>query len=345
MRDHCHTWDWVAQRLRDRYHIVAPDLRGHGDSQWAIGFRIQPHRLRVRHRPAGAAVAARAGHDHCAFDGRHACVSVTPGCIRRLVQQNDRHRRRRTLVALLRTARRHPSDCAVGSTRHANRPAERRAATRSLEDAFQRMQETNPHLSPEQARHLTEHGSHQNEDGTYTWKFDNYTHAHSPYDITSEDTEALWREITCPILFVNAKQGYPHRIGQGDTLEHFRNAAVVDLDKRDIGRITINSMRSWVKPSAFWHTNPRTRDAGRVDAGRAKTAAMLNIWRARSASTSCDRACRGGSMTNGPPRSRPRTTSSRRVVPKRSRKIAAICGTAGAPSRPVPATSRMAGGR
>ena len=102
---------------------------------------------------------------------------------------------------------------------------------RSLEEAFQRMQDTNPHLSPEQARHLTEHGSYQNEDGTYTWKFDNYTHAHSPYDITSEDTEALWREITCPILFVNAKQGYPHRIGQGDTLAHFRNASVVDLDQ------------------------------------------------------------------------------------------------------------------
>ena len=53
----------------------------------------------------------------------------------------------------------------------------------------------------------------------------------SHYDITAEDTEALWREIACPILFVNAKQGYPHRIGQGDTLEHFRNAAVVDLDQ------------------------------------------------------------------------------------------------------------------
>ena len=36
-RDHCRNWDWVAERLRDRYHVVAPDLRGHGDSEWAIG--------------------------------------------------------------------------------------------------------------------------------------------------------------------------------------------------------------------------------------------------------------------------------------------------------------------
>ena len=36
-RDHCRSWDWVALALRDRYHVIAPDLRGHGDSQWVIG--------------------------------------------------------------------------------------------------------------------------------------------------------------------------------------------------------------------------------------------------------------------------------------------------------------------
>src|SRR5215471_18071611 len=34
-RDHCRNWDWVAEALRDRYHIIAPDLRGHGDSAWS----------------------------------------------------------------------------------------------------------------------------------------------------------------------------------------------------------------------------------------------------------------------------------------------------------------------
>ena len=31
-RDHCRNWDWVAADLRRDYHIIAPDLRGHGDS-------------------------------------------------------------------------------------------------------------------------------------------------------------------------------------------------------------------------------------------------------------------------------------------------------------------------
>jgi len=33
-RDHCRAWDWVAQALRKDWHIIAPDLRGHGDSEW-----------------------------------------------------------------------------------------------------------------------------------------------------------------------------------------------------------------------------------------------------------------------------------------------------------------------
>ena len=39
------------------------------------------------------------------------------------------------------------------------------------------MQEANPHLTPDQARHLTVHGVNQNEDGTYSWKYDNYAHS------------------------------------------------------------------------------------------------------------------------------------------------------------------------
>ena len=27
-------WDWVAAELRQDWHIIAPDLRGHGDSAW-----------------------------------------------------------------------------------------------------------------------------------------------------------------------------------------------------------------------------------------------------------------------------------------------------------------------
>src|SRR6266851_4620592 len=48
-RDHCRSWDFVALALRNHFHVVAVDLRGHGDSDWAIGgsYSITDHVLDV----------------------------------------------------------------------------------------------------------------------------------------------------------------------------------------------------------------------------------------------------------------------------------------------------------
>ena len=101
----------------------------------------------------------------------------------------------------------------------------------TLEEAYQRMQSVNPHLTPTLAKHLTIHGSNQNEDGTYSWKFDNYTRTGTPYDIPHEDCIELWKRISCPVLIINSQDGYPHRIGQDDTLQHFSNAKLITIER------------------------------------------------------------------------------------------------------------------
>ena len=35
--DHCRSWDRLARELRPHFHVIAPDLRGHGDSDWTKG--------------------------------------------------------------------------------------------------------------------------------------------------------------------------------------------------------------------------------------------------------------------------------------------------------------------
>ena len=109
----------------------------------------------------------------------------------------------------------------------------RRYAT--VEDAWKRMQEENKHLSPEQARHLTQHGVNQNEDGTYSWKFDNYVRSWPPYDMTYAEVEELWARISCPTLLVYGKESWASNPAEDGRARHFRNAEVVTVEGAAMG--------------------------------------------------------------------------------------------------------------
>ena len=100
----------------------------------------------------------------------------------------------------------------------------------SIEDALKRMQEENKHLSPVQARHLTQHGVNQNEDGTYSWKFDNYVRSWPPYDMAVADVEGLWARITCPTLLVYGKESWASNPADDGRARHFRNAEIVTFE-------------------------------------------------------------------------------------------------------------------
>jgi pimeloyl-ACP methyl ester carboxylesterase len=100
----------------------------------------------------------------------------------------------------------------------------------SIEEAVARMHTENPRLSPEQARSLTVHGVNQNEDGTYSWKFDNYVRANAPYDMTTADIEGLWARITCPTLLVYGKESWASNPEKDGRLKNFKTAKVVEFD-------------------------------------------------------------------------------------------------------------------
>jgi pimeloyl-ACP methyl ester carboxylesterase len=101
----------------------------------------------------------------------------------------------------------------------------------SIEDAYKRMQEENRHLSPQQARHLTVQGVNQNEDGTYSWKFDNYVRSWPPYDMRAKDIEALWGLIACPTLLLYGKESWASDPTEDGRVEAFKHARVVAIEK------------------------------------------------------------------------------------------------------------------
>ncbi|HMJ99276.1 MAG TPA: alpha/beta hydrolase, partial [Reyranella sp.] len=82
----------------------------------------------------------------------------------------------------------------------------------------------------EQARHLTQQGVNQNEDGTYSWKFDNYVRTSPPYDMSYKDIELLWTQITCPTLLIYGKESWASNPADDGRLKHFKNADVVSFD-------------------------------------------------------------------------------------------------------------------
>jgi pimeloyl-ACP methyl ester carboxylesterase len=230
-RDHCRNWDWVAQALRHDWHIFAPDLRGHGDSQWSPdgSYSIAAYiydLAQLIHQQELAPVTIVAHSLGSMITLRY--TGIYPENVRKLVAIEGLGIAPRSMVERAKQPIAERMQRWIEEQRGLSGRMPRRYA--SIEEALQRMQEANRFLSPEQARHLTQHGVNQNEDGTYSWKFDNYVRADRPYGMTQEETEALWSRIACPTLLVYGKESWASNPEQDGRIRHFKNAKVVEFE-------------------------------------------------------------------------------------------------------------------
>ena len=189
---HGHWWDGVASLLRDRYHVIALDLRGHGGSEWA---------------PAGPGGQGYAFDDYV---GDVATVLDLLGWQRPIVIGHSLggylaarlaaahpERVRAVVVADIMTA--YSDELAVRAARQAERAGPRFASSSEAGTRF-RLAPPETTASPETLHHLGETAVVERGPGVWEHAFDRRVFLHPPPDPWS-----FLPRVACPLLVVRGE--------------------------------------------------------------------------------------------------------------------------------------------
>jgi pimeloyl-ACP methyl ester carboxylesterase len=223
-RDHSRSWDRIAAAFRDDYHVIALDLRGHGDSEWSIGgaYSLPDNTLdlvRVIEQVGGPAhviahsygggvtlLAAGSYPEHFAslavIEGTHSLnprdVEMGPGWVQ---QWGDRLRSFEAMSPVV-----YPD----------------------LGAAELRVREANPRLPHDFTPHLTEWAARAVEGG-YVWKYDWWVNARTSMEIRREELPVFWAAIECPVVLLFARE--THTSQRLDAEQFFQNASTVFIEE------------------------------------------------------------------------------------------------------------------
>lgn len=206
-------WDEVPERLASRFHVVAPDLRGHGDTDWigAGGYyhffdyvadldelvaRLRPGKDRVGvvgHSMGGGVAAYWAG--------------TRPERVRALVTMEGIGPPESSIAVPDRTAR------WIDAWKVARSAAKVMA---SIDDAAARLRKHDHLLDADRARALATRGTRPAPGGGVTWKHDPLHLTMGPYPYRVDVAEQFWRRVHSPVLYIEGAESR-FRLADADT--------------------------------------------------------------------------------------------------------------------------------
>ncbi|RIV81946.1 alpha/beta hydrolase [Aurantiacibacter xanthus] len=201
--DHNRSWDWIAARLAQTHFVIAPDLRGHGDSQWASpdGYTLGAHVLDLADVIAAMELeqVVLVGHSlggalglrlAAAFPERIAAM-VGIECVTLPIQRDEMAAHRPYPLRLRDWIERRRNKRATEPTRFAN-----------ADEARQRLARNHPELDAETVKRLAIYGLREAPDGGYAWKFDPLVRGRPPEDQRADDLRDVLAATACPTLLV-----------------------------------------------------------------------------------------------------------------------------------------------
>ena len=225
--EHSRVWDPLAQALRDRYHVVCPDLRGHGDSEWCTGGlysvldSVMDMVFLVRH--LGKRPSVMMGHSW----GGNVAVRYTAICpddvthlisiegLSHFTTQDDTLLPGTRLIKLRNWLKEQEKLEGKQPRRYAD-----------IASAVDRLHAGYPRVERAFVEHIVRHGVRKNDDGTLSWKYDDMVRSGSPSDITQKELEQLWASIACPVLLIYGGKSWASNPAKDGRAALFQNARV-----------------------------------------------------------------------------------------------------------------------
>ncbi|MDA0256166.1 MAG: alpha/beta hydrolase [Chloroflexi bacterium] len=202
-----HTWDVAALLLRERYHLVALDQRGHGDSEWTPDPEQDTTPLMVEDTRAFLAHVEREhpGASPLVLVG----MSMGGGVALRYAAESPPALRALVIVDVA------PETIPRGGEGMRRFRAETETLDR-FEDFLERAVRFNPDRPEAHLRYSLLHALKQTDDGRWTWKYDPRRHAgeedgdeaaeqaaRETRETRERETWAAVRAIRVPTLFVH----------------------------------------------------------------------------------------------------------------------------------------------
>ncbi|MFT5692730.1 MAG: pimeloyl-ACP methyl ester carboxylesterase [Oceanicoccus sp.] len=227
MRDHAVSMIDIARALSSHYHVVALDLRGHGQSDnpgiYTMVQFVADVRALVQHcelktpivigHSLGGHIAARYT---AIFQEDVSKLVLLDGMGPPMSNDNDREQQKTHLKFGIHTV--------------SNLTSEGRQM-KDEGEALLRLRKNNPKLSVELANNIIEHGIKTHSQGGVSWCFDPSVQM-IWHTFSHEETEELWSWIECPVLIVTGEYALDYWSNMRDSLKGQQDFYAQTLRKR-----------------------------------------------------------------------------------------------------------------